>query len=342
MLSLRVARDKRGYDQIYLFLEGRRKGRPEGRLLYWGRVPTPLRVGQPPLDESVRTHLEDTFPDVHFDWASIFKTLIALTSAPRPSPSGRLRRDGPDGGRAGGRNGSAQNARGSGRAGRPNGNPGGPSPRPHPDADRGRRPVAPSHADAYPEALSHSEDPDLLEHADEAGDHGDHIDVVGVESFVFETRVPADGTAGLGDDLSDEELDEALAAGLAQTDVEPLDLTDAAADAAPDTVLSTPPSASAAAAAAAAASESGASELGATSSVDPRGEPRSPQDPAMRDPNRPRRRRRRGGRGGRHQAGRPERGPDGVAAESDGGREPADAGADDGPDRDSDADSDAD
>ncbi len=87
MLSLRVSRDKRGYDHIYLVLEARRRGRTdgraEGRLLYCGRWPSPCRVGQRPFDEDTRRLLESTHPDVAFDWSALLKTLQAALGGPR-------------------------------------------------------------------------------------------------------------------------------------------------------------------------------------------------------------------------------------------------------------------
>ena len=39
VLSLRVTRDKRGYEHIYLLAEGRRRGKADSRLVYWCRMP---------------------------------------------------------------------------------------------------------------------------------------------------------------------------------------------------------------------------------------------------------------------------------------------------------------
>jgi hypothetical protein len=88
VLSLRVSRDKRGYDHIYLLLEARRRGRVENRLLYCGRWPSPCRVGQPPFDDETRSLLEQAHPDVPFDWAALLKTLQAALGVSRPPLSG--------------------------------------------------------------------------------------------------------------------------------------------------------------------------------------------------------------------------------------------------------------
>jgi hypothetical protein len=101
VLSLRVSRDKRGYDYIYLLLETRRRGRVENRLLYCGRWPTPCRVGIKPFDEETRARLQEAHPDVPFDWPALLKTLNAALGVSRPPlsatppPPSRGRRPGP-------------------------------------------------------------------------------------------------------------------------------------------------------------------------------------------------------------------------------------------------------
>jgi len=86
VLSLRVSRDKRGYDYIYLLLEARRRGRVENRLLYCGRWPSPCRVGPRPFDDEIRSRLEQAHPDVAFDWPALLKTLQAALGVSRPGP----------------------------------------------------------------------------------------------------------------------------------------------------------------------------------------------------------------------------------------------------------------
>ncbi len=83
MLSLRVTRDRRGYEHLYLVHETRRKGRPEGRLLYWSRSPGPLRVGREMFDAETRSELERANPDVIFDWPALLKQLQSSTAAAR-------------------------------------------------------------------------------------------------------------------------------------------------------------------------------------------------------------------------------------------------------------------
>lgn len=95
MLSLRVSRDKGGYDHIYLLYESRRKGRPVTRLVYGGRWPSPMRVGQQPLDEATRRTLEQAHPDITFDWTALQRTLqqaLSISRAPVLPDRDRRRR----------------------------------------------------------------------------------------------------------------------------------------------------------------------------------------------------------------------------------------------------------
>jgi hypothetical protein len=64
---VRVSRDKRGYEHIYLFdTPARRAG--HARVLYWYRTPPDVKVGREPFDADVRRRLEEQNPGVHFDW----------------------------------------------------------------------------------------------------------------------------------------------------------------------------------------------------------------------------------------------------------------------------------
>jgi hypothetical protein len=106
VLALRVTRDKRGYEHIYLIDEQRRRGRSEGRLLYWCRLPGAVRVGREPLDEQTRAELERANPDVTFDWPALLKTLASSLAQARwaarqqrlAGPGSRPPRRGPQGG----------------------------------------------------------------------------------------------------------------------------------------------------------------------------------------------------------------------------------------------------
>jgi hypothetical protein len=83
VLSLRVTRDKRGYEHIYLIADARRRGRAESRLVYWCRMPGGLRVGREPFDADTREALERGNPDLVFDWPALTKTLGQSLAAAR-------------------------------------------------------------------------------------------------------------------------------------------------------------------------------------------------------------------------------------------------------------------
>lgn len=69
MPFVRYARDKRGYEQIWLVHAPVRRGRPSrARVLYWYRSPPGVRVGREPFDPALRATLEAQYPDVRFDW----------------------------------------------------------------------------------------------------------------------------------------------------------------------------------------------------------------------------------------------------------------------------------
>jgi hypothetical protein len=83
---VRFARDKRGYEYVFL-VEAASRGRSgPPRLLYWYRTPPGLKVGREPFDAEVRRALEERYRDIHFDWASI-------TAAQPPSAEGEMWRE---------------------------------------------------------------------------------------------------------------------------------------------------------------------------------------------------------------------------------------------------------
>jgi hypothetical protein len=87
---VRVSRDKRGYEHIYLIDATARRGKASRpRVLYWFRTPPGVMVGREPFDESVRHTLEAQYPDVTFDWEVLRKTVVA---APEVEPWRERRR----------------------------------------------------------------------------------------------------------------------------------------------------------------------------------------------------------------------------------------------------------
>jgi hypothetical protein len=117
VLSLRVTRDKRGYEHIYLLADGRRRGKAESRLVYWCRMPGGLRVGRDPFDQETRESLERANPDLVFDWPSLAKSLSQSLAAARWA----ARQERPGAGQAAGKG----QRRPPGRAGDPRGGSGG-------------------------------------------------------------------------------------------------------------------------------------------------------------------------------------------------------------------------
>ena len=129
MLSMRVTRDKRGYEHIYLIADGRRRGRADSRLVYWCRMPGGLRVGREPFDIETREALERGNPDLAFDWPSLTKSLGQSLAAARwaarqerpgaGTPAAKGPRRGP--GRGDGRPGDGRGPRQGGPGGRDRG-----------------------------------------------------------------------------------------------------------------------------------------------------------------------------------------------------------------------------
>jgi len=76
---VRFARDKRGYEYVYLVEASTRHRHTPPRVLYWYRTPPGVRVGREPFDAEVRRTLEDRYRDITFDWNA-----IASARAPNP------------------------------------------------------------------------------------------------------------------------------------------------------------------------------------------------------------------------------------------------------------------
>ena len=73
MPFLRFSRDKRGYENTYLCHTFRRGGAPQLRVLYWFRTPPDVKVGRLALDPGAIRAIEDSNPDLKFDWGKILK-----------------------------------------------------------------------------------------------------------------------------------------------------------------------------------------------------------------------------------------------------------------------------
>jgi hypothetical protein len=90
---LRFTRDKRGYESTFLVHTARRRGKSRQQILYWFRSPPDVKVGRGALDEDAIRSIEESNPDVAFDWPKI---LEARPEAPAVSqirePRRRVRR----------------------------------------------------------------------------------------------------------------------------------------------------------------------------------------------------------------------------------------------------------
>ena len=85
MPFLRFSRDRRGYESTYLCHTFRRSGAARLRVLYWFRSPPDVKVGRLALDPAAIRAIEESNPDLKFDWGKILKV------KPPPLPSGRER-----------------------------------------------------------------------------------------------------------------------------------------------------------------------------------------------------------------------------------------------------------
>jgi hypothetical protein len=76
---VRLSRDKRGLDTIYLIDTSAEGGRRTGgaRVLYFWTAPPGLRVGRSALDESTQRALERAHPEMAFDWPALRKAVDA-------------------------------------------------------------------------------------------------------------------------------------------------------------------------------------------------------------------------------------------------------------------------
>lgn len=82
MPFVRYARDKRGYETLYVMHVFEDEGRGRPRVLYACRTVPYARVGRAPLDESVQRRIEAAYPTLPFEWPRLLRD--AAASAPRP------------------------------------------------------------------------------------------------------------------------------------------------------------------------------------------------------------------------------------------------------------------
>ena len=80
MPFLRFSLDKRGNETTSIVYQVRRHGKGHSRVLYWFRTPPNIKVGRAAIDEYAIRTLEESHPDLTFDWPRILhagKTVVA-------------------------------------------------------------------------------------------------------------------------------------------------------------------------------------------------------------------------------------------------------------------------
>jgi hypothetical protein len=77
---LQFTRDRRGYENTYLRHLVRRRGKTRPVILYWFRSPPNVRVGRTALDEAAMRAIEDSHPDVEFNWQALLASQVVLSS----------------------------------------------------------------------------------------------------------------------------------------------------------------------------------------------------------------------------------------------------------------------
>jgi hypothetical protein len=80
-----LTRDRRGTENTFLLHADRPGDRP--RLLYWYRTAPGIMLGRSPLDEDAIRTIEDSHPDIEFDWPAI----LALSEVMTPEDEAPVR-----------------------------------------------------------------------------------------------------------------------------------------------------------------------------------------------------------------------------------------------------------
>lgn len=94
MPFVRFTRDKRGYEHTFVMHAARVRGRKRTRVLYWFRTPPGVRVGRAPLDAEAIRAIEDSHPDLQFDWTSMLQQrVVSETASSAPGPKRPFKRD---------------------------------------------------------------------------------------------------------------------------------------------------------------------------------------------------------------------------------------------------------
>ena len=94
MPFLRLTRDRRGFENTFLLHADHPGAKP--RLLYWYRTAPGIVLGRPALDEDAIRTIEESHPDIEFDWPAILALSEVMTpeeEAPAPRPQQQPRRE---------------------------------------------------------------------------------------------------------------------------------------------------------------------------------------------------------------------------------------------------------
>ena len=91
MPFLRFTRDTRGYETTSVVHTFRRRGKFRSRILYLFHTPANINVGRGALDEEAIRTIEESNPDLSFDWAKMLKLRAAAAAQPAERERGRRR-----------------------------------------------------------------------------------------------------------------------------------------------------------------------------------------------------------------------------------------------------------
>ena len=91
MPFLRFTRDTRGYETTSVVHTFRRRGKSRSRILYLFHTPANIKVGRGALDEEAIHTIEESNPDLPFDWAKMLKLGAAAAAQPAERERGRRR-----------------------------------------------------------------------------------------------------------------------------------------------------------------------------------------------------------------------------------------------------------
>ena len=97
MPLIRLARDKRGLDTLYLLHHGSngRGGEARLRVIYFCAGPQGLLFGRQALDPLTQRALEQRYPDVVFDWPALLQEIEQRRLPPQVEPQARRLRPAP-------------------------------------------------------------------------------------------------------------------------------------------------------------------------------------------------------------------------------------------------------